>query len=226
MKIELRDIITRSELITWKEMSALGDDASAYESMISRWQKDLNVALNKQDKEQSKRAEAYANSIMLTTKWVIGIILASVVVWGSVTLISGWVGSYRAGQAAEYKRNVESGLFPFGVRTGNNQVKDAPAGVTLEVMETEDTSSVFSSSSVLRYTLNLPRAGENQVYAVSHELIDEGKVVNTGLFYTNPGEYGLSRFEKKVDTQYRGQEFDWLKITVRVVDAGSVPKKG
>jgi hypothetical protein len=225
MKIELRDIITRSELITWKEMSAFGDDASAYESMISRWQKDLDVALNKQNREQSKRVEAYANSLMLTTKWVIGIILASVVMWGSVTLISGWVGSYRAGQAAEYKRNVESGLFPFGVRTGNSQVKDAPTGVTLEAMETEDTSAAFSNSSVLRYTLSLPQMGENQVYAVSHELIDDGKVVNTGLFYTNPGEHGLSRFEKKFGTSARGQEFDWLKITVRAVDAGSVPKK-
>ena len=61
---------------------------------------------------------------------------------------------------------------------------------------------------------------------MSHELIDEGKVVNTGLFYRNQGEHGLSRFEKKVDTPVRGQEFDWLKITVRVVDAGSVPKQG
>lgn len=57
-------------------------------------------------------------------------------------------------------------------------------------------------------------------------MIDDGKVVNTGLFYTNPGEHGLSRFEKKFDTSARGQEFDWLKITVRAVDAGSVPKKG
>lgn len=224
--IELRDIITRAELVTWKEMSALGDDASAYESMLARWQKDLNVALAKQDKEQTKRVEAYVNSLTLVTKWVIGIILACVVVWGSVTLISGWVGSYHARRDAEYKRNVESGLFPFGVRTGSSQVKDAPAGVTLEAMETEDTSTPFNSSSVLRYTLNLPQAGENQVYAVSHELINNGKVVNTGLFYTNQGEHGLSRFEKKFDTSFREQEFDWLKITVRVVDAGSVPKKG
>jgi len=226
MKIELRDIITRSELATWKEMATLGDDASAYESMISRWQKDLDVVLAEQEKEQSKRAKVYANSIALATKWAIGTFIACVVLWGGTTMIGGWVGSYRAGQAAEYKRNVESGMFPFGVRTGNSQIKDAPVGVTLAAMEAEDTSSTFDSSAVLRYTLNLPMLSENQVYAVAHELIDDGKVVGTGLFYTNPGEHGLSRFEKKVDTSARGQEFDWLKITVRVVDAGSVPKKG
>lgn len=226
MKIELRDIITRSELATWKEMATLGDDASAYESMISRWQKDLNVALAKQDKEQSKRVEAYANSMALTTKWVVGCLLACVILWGGYTVIGGWVGSYRAAKAAEYKRNIESGLFPFGVRTGNSQIKDAPVGVTLAAMEVEDTSGAFDSSAVLRYTLNLPILSENQVYAVAHELIDDGKVAGTGLFYTNPGEHGLSRFEKKVDTHVQSQEFDWLKITVRVVDAGSVPKKG
>lgn len=226
MKIELRDIVTRSELVTWKEMTALGDDASVYESMIARWQKDLDAALSKRDKEQVKHKEARSRSAELIAKWVAGVVLAMVVLWGGTTLIGGWVGAYNAKQEAEYNRNLASGLFPFGVRTGNSQVKDAPAGVTLEAMESEDTSAAFSTSSVLRYTLNLPQAGENKVYAVSHELIDDGKVVNTGLFYTNPGEHGLSRFEKKVDTSAQGQEFDWLKITVRVVDAGSVPKKG
>jgi hypothetical protein len=225
MKIELRDIITRSELVTWKEMSAFGDDASAYESMIARWQKDLNAALAKQDKERAQRVEAYANSIALVTKWGIGIVLAAAILWGGTAVISGLVASNRAAHAAEYNKNIESGLFPFGVRTGNSQIKDAPAGVTLAAMEAEDTSGAFSSSSVLRYTLNLPMLPDTQVYAVAHELIDDGKVVGTGLFYTNPREHGLSRFEKKVDSAARGQEFDWLKITVRVVDAGSVPKK-
>jgi hypothetical protein len=134
------------------------------------------------------------------------------------------VNAYQSGKDAEYKKNIASGVFPFGVRTGNSQIKNAPDGVTLEALESEDTSHNFSPSAVLRYTLSLPKLGESQVYAVSHELIDEGKVINIGLFYTNPGEHGLSRFEKKVNTSVRDQEFDWLKITVCVVDAGSVTK--
>lgn len=226
MKIELRDIITRAELTTWKEMSTIGDDASAYESMISRWQKDLNVVLAKQDKEQAKRVEAYANSMAHTTKWVLGLVLAMIILYGGITMISSITTSYYANQDAEYKRNVESGLFPFGVRTGNSQVKDAPTGVTLAAMEVQDTSTTFGRSAVLRYTLNLPKLPDNQVYTVAHELIDNGKVVNTGLFYTKQGEYGLSRFEKNVNVSRSGYEFDWLKITVRVVDAGSVYNKG
>jgi len=226
MKIELRDIVTRAELATWKEMSTLGDDASAYESMMTRWQKELDASLSKHDKMQSKRAEAYANSMAMTTKWIIGIVLVSAILWFGTIVISGWVSSYRARSAAEYKRNVDSGLFPFGVRTGNSQIKDAPNGVTLEAMEVEDISGAFNAQALLRYTLSLPPLSNTQVYAVSHELIDDGKVVNTGLFYTNPGEHGLSRFEKKINTSVRGQEFDWLKITVRVVDAGSEQKKG
>lgn len=221
MEIELRDIITRSELNAWKEASLLGDDAFVYESMISKWQEDLDIALDKQNNEKERKAKLYADGVKVVSNWAIGTFLACVVLWVSINMIGGCVRSYQTASASEYKKNIESGLFPFGIRTGNNQVKDAPVGVSLASMESE----AQSTSTILRYTLNLPILPKNQVYVVAHELIDNDNVCDTGLFYTKPGEYGLSRFEKKVNTIPAFGDFDWLKITVSVVDAGSVPKK-
>jgi hypothetical protein len=44
--------------------------------------KDLDIKLSKQDKEHAKLHEAYAKNITLVTKWVIGILLAAVILSG------------------------------------------------------------------------------------------------------------------------------------------------
>lgn len=223
MKIDLRDIITRAELQTWKEMSTMDDDASAYEIMMNRWQQELDVVTGKLSKEKVKRDAAYADKIVTTVKWAVGVLVACVVLWTGNLLITGVITSVNAARTLEYNKNIAAGLFPVGVRTGNSQIKGAPSGVTLEAMEIRDSSGHFAPKATLNYTLNLPVLEGNRVYAVSHEIINNGSVLNTGLFYTKPGESGLARFEKTFATPYSQQDFDWLKLSVRVVNAGSIP---
>jgi hypothetical protein len=228
-QIDLRKIVTVEDIKTLKEASYATGDEAAYDAMMDSWQKDLDEKVSKELQEQESWTQVFGQqtaSFFKTSAIAIGLFA---VIAFTFPMIDNYKKAQDTAYQTEVKNRTDSGWVQFSNRvTSNNQVKNAPTGTTLETLESTPINNMWTADDVLvRYTLNLKQIPNNQIHAISHEVMYDNNVIGTGLFYTKPGEYGLSRFEKKHaygDSKYEPNKC-WIKISVHVVDAGSVPFK-
>lgn len=231
MGLDLKSIVSKSDLKTLTEMQSIGieDDNQAYELMLSEWQQKIDFESAKEINQKQNAFNAYWDRMALFSKWFVSVCSAVIFTTWLIGTLFGY--HQRLSTEAETRR-LNAGYLSFDKSAGEQPLKNAPPGVTLTSMERakvtdhEVAGVTLTHHGELRYTLNLPSLPKDQVYAVSHEMIGyNDQVWGTGLYYTRPGESGIVRFEKKFDSgplpagDVNG--ISWLGVSVKIVDAGS-----
>lgn len=222
MNINLRDIITHSELMTLKELSGISDDDNeAYNICVSRWQSVLDASIEEQTKKQNQIYADFRKSIASFTKRLTGLLTIGLASYLLFVVANSCVHELNLNSREVASERITAGFFKFGVRTGSNQIKDAPSGVTLESLQETEVEGFWQTKKLLVFVLNMPKLPSEKIYAVTYELIVRDAVHGTGLFHTKSGESGLLRFEKIHPHAPAG--FEWIRISVKILDVGSVP---
>lgn len=225
--IDLRDIISREDIKAYKELQTMIGDES-YDSLTDMWQLKLDHEVEELLQKDRNHWSAFWTRFASTARLVITVVGAGILLVLCANGIQGcqrWQGALSNQQAlveAKYSQSMrDKGYISVQYHGIDEPIKGVP-NVKLAALEVSEVSDRDSTTSTIRFVLNMPQPPTDYVYAVSCEVFKSHKVLTSGLFYTSPNECGLVRFEKTAPGASYG--INWFNARVTLVPVGAVPK--
>lgn len=211
MAVDLKSVITKSDLMSFVETKDFVGQDESYEMMVKEWNRKLNKLLVLEVENYKDKAREFWNrTCSFFVTWA-NILIAVLLIFG--------IWKFFANNSDHYlKEKASLGYLSLKDTSGEEKIVNAPKGVLC-------VSRSFLSSgedSLIQFTLDLPKLTNDKIYSINYVVSISDEPIFSGMTYTKPKQNGVLFFQQKCDISGYIRSADWIKISVKTVDADIV----
>jgi hypothetical protein len=212
--VDLGDILDEAELTTYAQTREQEGPKVARDMMLSRWQKELDKALQNLERARERQYEELWDRIDSFWSWFRWVLVAVFVLWLGVWGIGRGCAAYETRQVAVVREMADKGFINLQHQEPGSQIKGAPEGVKF-------VSANIDSDDVVHLIVEAPAPPSGQVYTVSYAIKyqSDDAPEASGMFVTKPGDGGQLRFEKKHELGHYHYSYEWISVSVSLAPA-------
>jgi hypothetical protein len=198
-------LVSKNSFVETKDF--VGQDES-YEMMVKEWDRKLNKLLVREVESYKDKAKEFWDR---TCSFFI--IWASILI--TVLLIFG-IWKLFANNGDHYlKEKASLGYLSLRDTRGEEKILNAPKGVLCV-----SRSFLYNGKdSLIQFALDLPKLTNDKIYSINYVVSISDEPVFSGMTYTKPKQNGVLFFQQKCDISGYISSADWIKISVKIVDA-------